>query len=78
MTFLLSPKIVEKGVQNQLIDHSIVLTTPNTPKHLWKFYFTETTILDLWDNILINMENNQNTAIATLVQPLTLTITTYS
>ena len=28
-----------------------------------KFYSTETTILDLGDNILINMENNENTVI---------------
>ena len=27
------------------------------------FYSTETTILDLCDNILINMENNRNTAV---------------
>ena len=54
-------KIVEKVVQNQLTDHfnrqSLIPTHQNAYR---KFYSTETTILDLCDNILINVENNEN------------------
>ena len=56
-------KIVEKVVQNQLTDHlnrqSLIPIHQNAYR---KFYSTETTILDLCDRILINMENNENTA----------------
>ena len=60
-------KIIEKVVQIQLTDHfnrqSLIPTLLNAYR---KFYSTETAILDLCDNILINMENNENTAIVTL------------
>ena len=54
-------------VQNQLTDHfhrqSLIPTHQNA--HMI-FYSTETTILDLCDNILINMENNESTAMIAL------------
>ena len=53
-------KIVEKVVQYQLTDHfnrqSLIPIHQNAYR---KFYSTETTILDLYDNILVNMENNE-------------------
>ena len=65
----LSPvsKIVEKVVQNQLRDHfnrqPLIPTLQNASK---KFFSTETTILDLSDYILTNMENNENTVTVAL------------
>ena len=50
-------------VQNQVADHfdrqSLIPTHQNA---YGKFSSTDTTILDISDNILINMENNANTA----------------
>ena len=60
-------KLLEKVVQNLLTDHfnrkSLIQTYQNAYR---KFYSSETTILDLCDNILINMENIENTAIVAL------------
>ena len=60
-------KIVEEVVQNQLTDHFIrQLLIPTHQNTYRKFYSIKTTILDLCDSILINMENNENTTVVTL------------
>ena len=60
-------KIVEKVVQSQLTDlfkrQSLIPSNQNAYR---KFYTTETTMLGLCNNILINMENNENRAMVAL------------
>ena len=60
-------KIVKKVVQNQLTDHFNRQSVIPSHQHAYRiFYSNETTILDLCNNTLINMENNENTAMVAL------------
>ena len=52
-------KVVQKQVMGHFNRHSLIQTLQSAYR---KFYSTVATILDLCDNILINMENNINTA----------------